>query len=88
MKHYQFKTLLLASLVFSGFAVAQNNDVPVRFAKGDFITGNNINRKSFKKTDLQIAQFADTYFSIIQFSELPSLQTRLQLKNAGVELGD
>jgi len=58
------------------------------FARGNFVTGNNISNKKFKQPDLQNAQFGNQYFALIQFSELPSLQTRQQLKNAGIALAD
>ncbi len=66
---------------------AQNADVPVRFAAGNFITGNNIQRQGFQKDNLQSSLYNDNYFALVQFSKLPSPETKQALKNAGMELG-
>ena len=65
---------------------AQNNDVPVRFAAGDFTTGNNIQRQSFQKENLQASVFNNDYYVMVQFSKLPSIQAQQNLRNAGVSL--
>jgi subtilisin family serine protease len=88
MRNFTFIILLIAGLCFSDVLHAQDIDVPIRFAKGNFITGNNISRQNFKPSDLQPSLFGNQYFLLLQFSGLPSLQTREQLKNAGVQLGD
>jgi hypothetical protein len=88
MKKCCFIILLMAGLCFSVVSYAQDIDVPVHFVKGDLITGNNISRKNFKPADLKPSSFGDRYFLLVQFSGLPSSQTREQLKNAGVQLGD
>lgn len=76
--------LLLFSVCLT--ATAQNTDVPVRFAAGNFITGNNIQKQSFRKENLQPAFFNGNYFVLVQFSTLPSLQQQKQLRNAGCDL--
>src|SRR6187399_3143902 len=68
-------------------ATAQITDLPVRFAAGNFSTGNNIQRQSFQKDNLQASLFNDNYFVLVQFSELPSPERKQVLKNAGIELG-
>ncbi|MGG9961638.1 S8 family serine peptidase [Ferruginibacter sp. SUN106] len=88
MNNYRFLLPLFASLCFSAFSHAQTATVPVHFAKGDFITGNNVTSKNFAQSNLQSSLFGGQYFSLIQFAALPSLETRQQLKNAGVELGE
>ena len=88
MKNLGFIILLISSLFFTGAAHAQNNELPVKFINGNFITGNNISKKTFVKTDLQLSLFEGTYFSLVQFSELPSDAVREQLKAAGIQLGD
>lgn len=50
------------------------NDIPVRFAAGNFITGNNIQKQSFQKENLQASFFSNNYYVLVQFSKLPSLQ--------------
>ena len=79
-----FITLLLFSYVT---ITAQITDQPVRFAAGNFITGNNIQRQIFQKDNLQSSFFNNDYYVLVQFSELPSEQSRNELKNAGLELG-
>lgn len=79
-----FSSLLLLSYVNLS---AQNNDIPVRFATGNFITGNNIDRQQFQSTSLEAAAFENVYYVLIQFSKQPVAATVLALKNAGIELG-
>ena len=78
--------LIANMLLGHHFVSAQNSDLPVRFKTGDFITGNNIQRQSFQKDNLQASLFNDDYFVLIQFSKLPSSEMRQRLKNAGLEL--
>lgn len=88
MKNYGFIILLLTGLLLGGTAYGQNNDLPVKFINGNFITGNNISKKTFLHTDLQPALFESAYFSLIQFAELPTEAMREQLKAAGIQLGE
>jgi hypothetical protein len=88
MKRYLAVIPLAACLLFAAMGKAQEKNIPVQFARGSFITGNNISNKSFKQPDLQSALYGNQYFALVQFAELPSLQTRQQLKEAGIELGD
>jgi hypothetical protein len=88
MKNFLSITLLTAGICFSVLLHAQDVDLPVRFAKGNFITGNNISRQNFKPDDLQPSLFGNQYFLLLQFSGLPSSQTREQLKTVGIQLGD
>ena len=84
-----YTIILLVYLQFNSFSsAAQITEQPVHFVNGNFITGNNISRQRFKQSDLQTSLFDNKYFALIQFSELPTLENRLQLKTAGVELGD
>jgi len=80
---YSFYLLLLLGCLK---ATAQNADVPVRFTAGNFITGNNIQKQSFQKENLQASFFNGSYFVLIQFSKLPSLQVQKNLRNAGCDL--
>ena len=88
MKNYPAILLLCASFYLPILLLAQNTDVPVHFAKGDLITGNNIARKTFTPAGLKTSLFSNQYFALIQFTELPSAQIRQQLKDAGIVLGD
>jgi Subtilase family/Secretion system C-terminal sorting domain len=76
--------LLLLSGSFT--AVAQNADIPVRFAAGNFITGNNVQKQSFQKENLQASFFANNFYVLVQFASLPSLQVQKDLRNAGCNL--
>jgi len=80
---YCFYFLLLTGCLS---ATAQNIDKPVRFAAGNFITGNNIQKQSFQKENLQASFFNGSYFVLVQFSVLPSLQQQSELRNAGCDL--
>ena len=68
---YCFQLLLLSGCLS---ATAQNTGVPVRFAAGNFITGNNIQKQNFQKENLQASLFNSSYYVLLQFSKLPSLQ--------------
>ncbi|MEO6539402.1 MAG: S8 family serine peptidase, partial [Ferruginibacter sp.] len=85
----KFYSLLFFTLfVFSYITItAQDTDMPVRFAAGNYITGNNIQRHSFQIPDLQNSFFNNNYYVLVQFSTLPSRQSAVALKNAGLELG-
>lgn len=67
---------------------AQNNDLPVRFRAGDFVTGNNIQRQSFQQASLQASFYNNDYYVLLQFSQLPSPELKQTLKAAGVQLLD
>ncbi len=87
MKKFYFFCFITIFLFSYATLRAQNTDLPVRFAAGDFITGNNIQRQSFNKDNLQSSVFNDEYYVLVQFSKLPSVQSQQELKNAGLELG-
>lgn len=67
-------------------ATAQNNDIPVRFATGNFITGSNVQKQSFQKENLQASLFNNNFYVLVQFASLPSLQVQNNLRNAGCDL--
>ena len=82
-----YKAIFTLFLGFSSLLVfAQKNEWPVRFTNGDLITGNNIEKQTFKKEDIATALFNDTYFVLVQFSALPSKAIQEQLKIAGLTL--
>ena len=85
-----FYKLLFAAVVTFSFSICfgQNNEWPVRFANGNFITGNNIEKQTFKKENISNALFADKYFVLIQFSSLPSASMQQKIKDAGIELNN
>lgn len=82
-----YSSFILIILFFScGVVFAQTTDVPVRFTAGDFVTGNNIQNRGFQKGNLQTSLFNDEYYVLVQFSELPTLDTRKNLQTAGLKL--
>ena len=88
--YHCFFYLLFLSGCFT--ATAQNtpqgsaNDIPVRFAAGNFITGNNVQKQSFKKENLSASLFNNNFYVLVQFATLPSLQVQKDLRNAGCDL--
>jgi len=88
MKNYGATFMFAISMLLAVIVTAQNNEVPVQFNNGNFITGNNISKKTFATTDLKASLFEGTYFSLIQFSTLPSDAIKEQLKISGIQLGD
>ncbi len=80
--------LLSVGLFYQAKLQAQNAGMPVRFKTGNFITGNNIQRKSFTDSDLQAALYGTNYYILVQFNRLPSAQTRQELTNRGIQLLD
>jgi hypothetical protein len=84
-----YKLMLAAAFIFSlAGSFAQKKEWPVRFANGNFITGNNVEKGTFKEDDMKASLFGDKYFVLIQFSELPSAGDQEKLKNAGVTLNN
>lgn len=71
---------------FSLSLIAQQQEPTVRFANGNFITGNNIKKQQFKKENILAALFGDQYFVLIQFDDLPGKQAKENLLKAGVAL--
>ncbi|MES2848855.1 MAG: S8 family serine peptidase, partial [Bacteroidota bacterium] len=84
-----YKALFAFIFTFSLLAAsAQNNVWPVRFANGNFVTGNNIEKNTFKKEEISNTLWGDTYFVLVQFSILPSTAMQQKLKDAGIELNN
>ncbi len=67
---------------------AQQPGEGVLFSNGRFITGNNVDRQTFKKDGLTTASFGKQYFVVIQFASLPSTMVQEKLRGAGVQLHD
>lgn len=87
IKNYSL-ILILVLLSCSTSLTAQEKETPVRFANGNFISGNNIGKQTFKKEDLKPGLWGSSYFVLVQFSILPSEAAKVQLKNAGIELNE
>ncbi len=81
-----YSLFFFTALLLSATVIAQDNDVPVRFKAGNFITGNNILRQSFNPAGLQSSFFKNNYYVLVQFSKLPSLQQQQDLRMAGLSL--
>ncbi len=77
---------LLLSIIISLNLPAQNNSIPVRFNNGNFITGSNIIKQTFKQSEILSALFSGKYYVLVQFTELPAKGRLEQLKTAGIEL--
>ncbi len=78
--------LILALLSNSLTLTAQDKEVPVNFANGKFVTGNNISKQTFNKVEFQSVLYGNNYFVAVQFSVLPAENVKVVLKNAGIEL--
>ncbi|MBK8611776.1 MAG: hypothetical protein IPL84_18055 [Chitinophagaceae bacterium] len=63
---------------------AQTTDLPVRFATGNFITGNNVEKQVFQKENILASFYNQAYYVLVQFSKLPSAQEQINLRNAGL----
>ena len=74
--------ILAAEAIF-----AQDIQQPVRFAAGNFITGNTVSKQGFSKDDLASSLYANDYFVLVQFNTLPSLSIQKEL-NAEVDLNE
>jgi hypothetical protein len=77
---------LLFLLFFSLAALAQTSSKPIRFVTGDIIPENNISNNSFRKESLQSSIWGNQYYVIVQFENLPDLNTRTNLMSAGIQL--
>ena len=86
MKH-RYSLAFIALMLLGCISAKAQQDLPIRFKNGNFVTGNNISRSTFNKDDLQPALSGGKYFVLIQFATLPSKSTKQSLQNNGVELG-
>ncbi|MEP6673808.1 MAG: S8 family serine peptidase [Ferruginibacter sp.] len=80
------KNYFFLLLTFISLNLAAQNERPARFTNGEFVTGNNISRQTFKQNDLRTALYGENYFVLIQFSILPGAIQQQQLKTAGITL--
>ncbi len=87
IKTSQFLVFLFL-LCFGITIQAQEKTRPVNFANGDFFTNDNIIKQTFNKSDLLPVLYGNNYYVLIQFSALPSDNSKKELKNAGVELNE
>ncbi len=85
IQYYLILTFLFCYSCTISFA--QRKDIPVRFANGDFITGSNISNHTFKIEDISSALFATDYYVLVQFSSIPSVETKQKMTAAGIALG-
>lgn len=83
--------IFYTSFLFLFFLLGHKNllaqETPVRFAAGNFITGNNIANRQFKIDSLQLALYKDEYYVLLQFSKLPTVSEKKELTNVGIQLG-
>ena len=85
---FLFRVLFTCCLaICSGLIYAQNNGQPVRFKNGNFITGNNLTSQNFNKENIASALSGNSYYVLVQFSQLPSAVAQAGLKQVGIELG-
>lgn len=82
-KFYPLLTLFIFAQLFTS---AQVSELPVRFAAGDFFTGNNIANRSFSKPSLATALYNGKYYVLVKFSQLPDGLRQNSLQQAGVQL--
>ena len=82
-KFYLFFSFFITTHLLTA---AQTGEQPVRFAAGNFITGSNILKGSFTKSQLQPGLYNDKYYVLVQFSQLPDAVQQAQLAGAGVQL--
>ncbi len=81
-----YKTLVILPLLFSAADITAQKKQPVRFANGDFFTGNNISSHSFTTDSIKAALSGNEYFVLLQFSALPSEGIKQKMSNAGISL--
>ncbi len=65
---------------------AQQTENSVRFANGNFVTGSNISRQTFKKEQLGGSDWANNYYVLVQFGAIPSATTLQSLSKYGISL--
>ncbi len=64
----------------------QAQEQPLRFASGNFFTGNNIANRTFSKASLTTALYNGQYYVVVKFSQLPDGLRQSSLQQAGVQL--
>ena len=83
--YFLFFTVFFFSFL-STCVFAQEVEKPVQFSQGNFITNANVSTQKFKKDDIKTSFYKDRFFVLIQFSSLPSVELKRQLKELGIEL--
>src|SRR4051812_18221940 len=86
MKNGYLRFLFPFLLLISISLYSQDSSNAIRFRNGNFIPGRTIAQGAFKKEALTKSLFADRYFVIIQFPEIPSAQQQQGLRKAGIVL--
>jgi hypothetical protein len=86
LKSIYIHTFCIFSCFIFSLSLYAQQEPAVRFANGNFITGYNIKKQIFSKENIQPALFGNTYFVVIQFTDLPTKQQQERLKLAGIEL--
>jgi len=82
----QIVRLTLIGCFLNLLAVGQPADMPVRFSRGNFITGDNIARGNFRKDSISEALFDHRYYVLLQFQQLPGKKQQADLLQAGIRL--
>lgn len=80
--------LIMLALCLGTSVYGQDTTSLIRLANGNFNTGNNISRNTFKPEDLATSVYGNRYYVLIRFSALPSAQKMKELSDAGIQLGD
>ncbi len=78
-----FRLTLLCSC-WTLLTYAQPAGMPLRFAQGNFFTGDNILRNRFQPADTAGAWFDHRYYLLLQFQQLPGKAEQEQLRAAGI----
>ena len=86
MKNFLYFSGFFFLFFGAGTLSAQQNEQAVRFANGNFKTGNNIEKKGFKKEDLQTGFYNGSYFALVQFGALPTNKVKENLQASGILL--
>lgn len=83
------KTLLfiLPAILLLSSVAAQQKEMPVQFANGEFRTKANINNNNFSRESLKSAIVNSEYYVLLQFNDVPTLKQRTEIRRAGVKLG-
>jgi len=87
--HFAMAKLYLAlALLFASHLqmFAQNNERPLRFAAGDFFTGQNITNRTFSKTAINGSLHNGQYYVLVTFARVPNTAQQTALQQAGVQL--
>src|SRR5262245_49631544 len=88
MKRFYTLVINLLCVSFFSFSFGQESDYNILLHSGSFLPAENKNSLDKSSELFQKSQFADKYYIVVQFNNLPTESEKIQLKALGITLID